>query len=528
MAVKYDKDVDYQALINEAVGKGDYRTAAQYEQQRNAKIADLDASGTNTYNATTTNKYGGWLDQTDYAAQLKDMMAAGANATDVANTLGKRVEKASNTEGMSQWVYDDVYKDAMDYITNYTSKPTFDSSSYEDDRPTYTSSYSSQIDQLLNEILNREDFSYNAETDPLFQQYQKQYQREGQRSMNDTLASVASSAGGMNSYAITAAQQANDYYASQLGDKIPELYQMAYEMYLNDKASKVEDLGLLQSMDSTQYNRYRDTMSDWRDDRDFAYTQYRDDMGDYHWQKNYNYNAEQDDIYNKYRQDQADITNNANANNTAYNRVMDMLDSGVMPDEALLKQVDITPEQARAYIDNGYGYNRAQDEADNASDAKNDAFDRAIKMLQSGMMPRAELLEAADIPVEEAKKVYDGIWTVDDIGGGGGGYTPKGEYPEKDDSEDDTQERNEEVQEEKKGALTMKETAQITSDLGIANLNATTLNELVKYGGILDDGNGHLKWNTGWSAQNYLEKLAAARKIFPMYSHGSSDRQEEY
>lgn len=423
MAVKYDKDIDYQALINEAVGKGDYRSAAQYEQQRNAKINDLNAAGTNVYNATTTNKYGGWLDTTDYAAQMKDMMAAGAPATDVADVLGKRVDKASNTEGMSQWVYDDVYKEAMDYITNYNSKPTFSSSSYEDSRPTYTSSYSSQIDSLLNEILNREDFSYDAASDPLYQQYQKQYQREGQRSMNDTLASVASSAGGMNSYAITAAQQANDYYAAQLGDKIPELYQMAYDMYLNDKASKVEDLGLLQQMDNTQYGRYRDTMSDWRDDRDFAYTKYRDDMGDYHWGKNFQHDL---DVF-KHNQNQDFITNDhwdktfeAGENDTVYNRVMDMLDSGVMPDEALLKQAGISKDQAQAYIDNGYGYNREQKENANASTAQNDAFDRAMEMLKAGILPSNELLKKAGIPADEAKKVYDGIWTVEDIGGGGG------------------------------------------------------------------------------------------------------------
>lgn len=35
----YDKDIDYQAKINEAVKRGDYLSAAMYEQQRNAKIA---------------------------------------------------------------------------------------------------------------------------------------------------------------------------------------------------------------------------------------------------------------------------------------------------------------------------------------------------------------------------------------------------------------------------------------------------------------------------------------------------------
>lgn len=133
-----------------------------------------------------------------------------------------------------------------------------------------------RIDALLNEILNRDDFSYNAQSDPLYAQYAKMYQREGDRAMKETMAEAAAGAGGMNSYAITAAQQTANNYAAQLGDKIPELYQLAYEMYLADKESKVQDLGILQKMDDTQYSRYRDTMNDWYKDKNFAYGLYQD------------------------------------------------------------------------------------------------------------------------------------------------------------------------------------------------------------------------------------------------------------
>lgn len=174
-------------------------------------------------------------------------------------------------------------------------------------RPTYSSEYSSRIDALLDQILNRDAFSYNAADDSLFQQYKTMYNREGDRAMQDTMAAAASQAGGMNSYAITAAQQANDYYSAQLADKVPELYQLAYEMYLDDIDLQVRDLGLLQDMDQTQYNRYRDTMSDWENDRNFAYQQYRDDVADGQWQtsfdrgmfesdRDYNYNVGRDEI----------------------------------------------------------------------------------------------------------------------------------------------------------------------------------------------------------------------------------------
>ena len=161
---------------------------------------------------------------------------------------------------------------------------------YTEARPTQPQT-DPRINELLNQILSREDFSYNVANDPLYQQYRQMYQREGDRAMKETLAEAASGAGGMNSYAITAAQQANSYYNSQLNDKIPELYQLAYQMYLQDKDSMVQDLGLLQNMDATQYSRYRDTMSDWYNDRNFAYGMYRDDVGDAQWNKSFDNNA---------------------------------------------------------------------------------------------------------------------------------------------------------------------------------------------------------------------------------------------
>lgn len=45
--ITYDKDTNYQALINQAIQSGNASLARQYEAQRNAKIADMNAQGTN-------------------------------------------------------------------------------------------------------------------------------------------------------------------------------------------------------------------------------------------------------------------------------------------------------------------------------------------------------------------------------------------------------------------------------------------------------------------------------------------------
>lgn len=59
--VSYDKNTDYTALRDAAAARGDYTSAAIYEQQRNQKINDLNASGTNQWNAQVSNQYAQYL-----------------------------------------------------------------------------------------------------------------------------------------------------------------------------------------------------------------------------------------------------------------------------------------------------------------------------------------------------------------------------------------------------------------------------------------------------------------------------------
>lgn len=61
---KYDKDVDYQQRINEAVDTGDFLSAAQYERQRNEKISG------EGMNYTPTNKYQAYQQAVDSRQQL--------------------------------------------------------------------------------------------------------------------------------------------------------------------------------------------------------------------------------------------------------------------------------------------------------------------------------------------------------------------------------------------------------------------------------------------------------------------------
>lgn len=150
---------------------------------------------------------------------------------------------------------------------------TFPQFSYQG-APQYVSQWDSIIQDLADQILNREPFTYNYLEDPNYIALKGMYTREGDRAMQDTLGSVAARTGGMaSSYAASAASQANNYFMSQLSDKIPELQQIAYEAWLNNENMKREDLSMLLGLDDRAYDR-------WNADRNFNYGVYRDQVND--------------------------------------------------------------------------------------------------------------------------------------------------------------------------------------------------------------------------------------------------------
>ena len=156
--------------------------------------------------------------------------------------------------------------------------------------PEYVNRYQDQIDGLLNDILNRPEFSYDPDTDPMYAAFRKEYQREGQRATADTMGQYAAMTGGMPSTAATvAAQQAGDYYAAQMADRIPELYQLAYSMYQDQGTDMRMNMDMLTALEQGDYNKYLNLLNQYNTDRNFAYGVYSDE-----W--NRNYQLDRDDI----------------------------------------------------------------------------------------------------------------------------------------------------------------------------------------------------------------------------------------
>lgn len=143
----------------------------------------------------------------------------------------------------------------------------------------YNSRYGNQIDALMRDIMGRKDFSYNPGADPSYQAYAEKYRNLGNQARENALGSAAAMTGGqLNSYALTAAQQAQNAYNAQLSDAIPQLQQLAYDMYLGDLGQKRSDLSALQGLDEMQYGRYLDQLTQRNTERNFNYGVTQDDQ----------------------------------------------------------------------------------------------------------------------------------------------------------------------------------------------------------------------------------------------------------
>lgn len=155
----------------------------------------------------------------------------------------------------------------------------FGSFNFYQERPSYENQYAEQQQALLDAIINRPDFSWSKEDDPQWSSYKKSYLREGDRATANALGQAAAASGGRPSTAaLTAATQAGDYYATQLNDIIPTLYQQAYDRYLNEYNMSLQDLNAVNTQEQLDYAKYLDQLGQFNTDRNFAFNQYLSDF----------------------------------------------------------------------------------------------------------------------------------------------------------------------------------------------------------------------------------------------------------
>lgn len=255
-----------------------------------------------------------------------------ANATtkeekDAAHNRAENIRKyygsySGGTDGMGGQ-YSPTYVKPSSAANEDNIQAIFDrlNGAYKGNAPTWTPKYESEIEDILDEIGNRDPFEYDLMDDPMYQQYRDSYIREGKRAMEDTAAQTAAMTGGYGStYGATAAQQSYDRYLEGLNDVVPQLEQTAYGRYRDELGDLYNQMGALQQEESRLFGQYVTERGFSQADRDFAYNAMLAAMGQNNYEnefdrgifesdRDFDFNADYTDWQKEQTERQAAIEN---------------------------------------------------------------------------------------------------------------------------------------------------------------------------------------------------------------------------
>lgn len=250
----------------------------------------------------------------------------------------------------------------------------------------FVNPYQDKTDKVLDQYLNRDPFSYDLDSDPIWGQYQKTYLREGQRAREDALGSYAAATGGQSSTAaVNAASQAQDYYNAQMADKIPELYKLNYDMWLGEGNQYASQLDALRGLGA-------DALTAWDANRGLL-----------------------NDQLSAYRQLGSDALSEWDANRTllndqlsgirglsedGYNRALNKWQADYGVDRDSIGDTRYTDEM---------GYNRQQDALDREDARKKQALAQALEWMQMGLTPSDAVLSAAGLSGQDAAQYVGAV-----------------------------------------------------------------------------------------------------------------------
>ena len=244
----------------------------------------------------------------------------------------------------------------------------------------FSSRYDQQLNDTMDRILNRSEFSYDANTDPAYQAYSKAYQNAAQQSMLNAQAAAAANNGGFGSSSGQMAAQAA--YAEQMNNMtnmIPQLMNDAYSRYQTDLANQRTDVGMLQNADATDYGRYRDTVGDWQSDRAYNYAAERDAMGDLQNSKSFD--------YARYSGDRDYSLSAAQAANSAYLQRAGMAESAYQNNRAYgLNEAQFNAGIDQQNVQNQMGISQLGMQQDQMREGwKNNTFNNNLNATNSAM-----------------------------------------------------------------------------------------------------------------------------------------------
>ena len=269
----------------------------------------------------------------------------------------------------------------------------------------YTSQWGPQLQSILQQIQGQKDYKYELNSDPFFKMLSDRKVTDAKLASMNAMGQGAALTGGYgNSAAQGQAQQAYQETIRGLYDDAMNLEQRAYERDQAKRADLYKQAGLYQGLEEQEYGRYRDTLGDWENERG-----YQTDL----------YNTEEDRGYNRYMNDLNYYTQLAQIENADYRNEQErqeairqfqlQYDRGVLESdrsfEEQKRQADLDEAYRRDQLAQNMQQFQESMEWDKLSSEQKYNFQMAMQILANGQMPSEDMLEAAGLSAEDARKM---------------------------------------------------------------------------------------------------------------------------
>ena len=216
-------------------------------------------------------------------------------------------------------------------------------------KPSYAGTYDAQIDDLYNQIVNRDKFSYNLNEDMIYNQYKDQYVKLGQMAMKDSMGQAAALTGGYgSSYGQSVGQQQYNAYLQQLNDVVPELYGMALDQYNAEGDALYQQYAMLGDRADDEYNKYLGSLDQYWQNLNYLQGQADDayNRGYENWYNSYQMGVDADD-----RAYQTEL-DNYQKQQDSYDKLVELItSSGYKPTADELSAAGMSSSQSKAYLD---------------------------------------------------------------------------------------------------------------------------------------------------------------------------------
>lgn len=144
----------------------------------------------------------------------------------------------------------------------------------------YKSKYEDTVNELVNKYNSENNFSWSADSSEEYQGMKDSYRREAEKQQENVAGSYAANTGGYsNSYAQAAGQRVYNQKMDELAEKIPSLRETALNNWSANQERTMNQIAMIQGLDDSQYQRYRDQVSDKYNFMNYYQSKYSTEKG---------------------------------------------------------------------------------------------------------------------------------------------------------------------------------------------------------------------------------------------------------